>query len=122
MKNRREFLQLLLAGAGASLFVPQINFAQTDSANAWKTEYPKILARIKAPKFRKKDYLVTKYGAIADGKTLATEAFRKAIEACKQSGRRARCGSGGRVFDRRDSSEIKRQSARLERRDREIFD
>src|SRR4051794_19161265 len=92
MSNRREFLQLLLAGAGVGLVLPRIAFGQTtsSSADAWKTEYPKILARIKPPKFKKKDYLITRYGAVADGKTLATEAFRKAIEECSQKG-------GGRV-------------------------
>jgi polygalacturonase len=91
MKNRREFLQLLAAGAGVSLVLPQISFGQTNSnADVWATEYPKILARIKPPKFRKKDYLITKYGAVADGKTLATEAFRKAIDECSRKG-------GGRV-------------------------
>jgi polygalacturonase len=93
MQNRREFLQILLAGAGASLVLPQISFGQATEkafADAWATEYPKILARIKPPKFRKKDYLITKYGAIADGKTLSTEAFRKAIDECSRKG-------GGRV-------------------------
>jgi len=92
MQNRREFLQILLAGAGAGLVLPQISFGQATqiSADAWTTEYPKILARIKPPKFRKKDYLITKYGAAADGKTLSTEAFRKAIDECSRKG-------GGRV-------------------------
>ncbi len=91
MSNRREFLQLLLAGAGLGLVLPKIGFGQTTSADAaWKIEYPRILARIKAPKFKKKDYLINKYGAVADGKTLATEAFRKAIEECSKKG-------GGRV-------------------------
>ncbi len=90
MSNRREFLQLLgLTGVG--LVLPQISFGQTtSSADAWTKEYPRILARIKAPKFKKKDYLITKYGAVADGKTLATEAFKKAIEDCSKKG-------GGRV-------------------------
>jgi polygalacturonase len=90
MQNRREFLQLLLAGAGLGLVLPKIGLSQTDSKDAWTTEYPKILARIKPPKFKNKDYLITKYGAVADGKTLATEAFRKAIEECSKAG-------GGRV-------------------------
>lgn len=89
-QNRREFLQLLVAGAGASLVLPNISFGQTSSADAWKTEYPKILARIKPPKFKKKDYLITKYGAVADGKTLATNAIKRAIEECSKKG-------GGRV-------------------------
>ncbi|HEX8248211.1 MAG TPA: glycoside hydrolase family 28 protein [Pyrinomonadaceae bacterium] len=94
MQNRREFLQILLTGAGAAgLVLPQISFGQatkTSAADVWATEYPKILARIKPPKFRKKDYLITKYGAAADGKTLSTEAFRKAIDECSRKG-------GGRV-------------------------
>jgi polygalacturonase len=81
---------MFFAGAGAALVLPQIGFAQTGAADAWTTEYPKILARIKAPKFKKKDFLITKYGAAADGKTFATEAIRKAVEACHKAG-------GGRV-------------------------
>lgn len=92
MQNRRKFLQLLLAGAGVSLVLPQFAFGQVNqtSSDAWTTEYPKILARIKPPKFPKKDFLIIKYGAKADGKSDSTEAFRKAIEACNKAG-------GGRV-------------------------
>ncbi|SET53235.1 glycosyl hydrolase family 28 protein [Hymenobacter actinosclerus] len=36
--------------------------------------------------FRKDTFNITKYGAVADGQTLNTEAFRKAIEACSQRG------------------------------------
>lgn len=84
---------MFLAGAGASLVLPQISFGQTtakNSADAWTTEYPKILARIKPPKFPKRDFNVTKFGAIGDGKTLSTEAFKKAIDECSKRG-------GGRV-------------------------
>ncbi|MEK7725425.1 MAG: glycosyl hydrolase family 28-related protein, partial [Acidobacteriota bacterium] len=87
--KRREFIQsLVVSGAAVSLF-PQIVFGQT-SADAWKTEYPKILKRIKPPKFKKRDYLITKFGAVGDGKTLNTEAIKKAIAECNKKG-------GGRV-------------------------
>lgn len=89
MQNRREFLQLL-AVAGIGLVLPKISFGQTNSNDVWTTEYTKILARIKPPKFKKKEYLVTKYGAVADGKTLNTDAFKKAVEECSKKG-------GGRV-------------------------
>jgi polygalacturonase len=51
---------------------------------------PAILARIKPPRFPKRDFLVTKYGAVANGSTDCTDAFRRAIEACHAAG-------GGRV-------------------------
>jgi polygalacturonase len=87
MTNRREFIKSLIVSGVAVTVFPKIAFAETD---VWKTEYPKILARIKPPKFRKKDYLITKFGAVADGKTLCTDAIKKAIEECAEKG-------GGRV-------------------------
>ena len=51
---------------------------------------PSILARIKPPTFPARDFNITKYGAIGDGKAEATEALRQAIDACNKAG-------GGRV-------------------------
>lgn len=50
-----------------------------------------ILARIKAPQFPKRDFLVTNYGAVADNTRDCTEAFRRAISAAHEAG-------GGRVI------------------------
>lgn len=49
-----------------------------------------ILRRIVPPQFPTRDFDVTKFGAVADGKTTNTTAFRVAIAACAQAG-------GGRV-------------------------
>lgn len=67
------------------------NFAKEGASTetGWKN-VNKILEKVKAPKFADKDFDITKYGAIADGKTLCTKAFVKAIEACSKAG-------GGRV-------------------------
>ena len=94
MQNRREFLQLVLAGAGTSFVLPNISYGQTaaaakTSADAW-AQVPQILARIKPPKFPKKDFSIVKYGALTDGVTDNSAAIRDAIAACNKAG-------GGRV-------------------------
>jgi len=53
-------------------------------------QVPGILSRIDTPQFPDRDFKVTDYGAVADGKTDCTEAFRKAIAAAHKAG-------GGRV-------------------------
>jgi polygalacturonase len=62
----------------------------TSSAEPLK-EMEEIRKQIKAPVFSNREFLITKYGAIADGTTLNTNAFKKAIEACSKAG-------GGRVI------------------------
>jgi hypothetical protein len=56
---------------------------------AW-AQVPEILARIVPPTFPNRDFAITDFGAVGDGKTDCTEAFRTAIEACHR-------GGGGRV-------------------------
>ncbi len=56
---------------------------------SWKTA-DEIMARIKAPEFPARDFLITEYGAEAGGKTLCTQAIAVAIAACHDAG-------GGRV-------------------------
>ncbi len=51
---------------------------------------PRILSRIQAPRFPDRDFVITDFGAVADGKADATAAIRRAIEACHAAG-------GGRV-------------------------
>lgn len=84
MSNRREFLQTLLAAGAGLALTPQI-FAQS---NAGWAQVPQILARIKPPKFPKRDFDIRKYGATTNGD--CTTAIRDAIAACHKAG-------GGRV-------------------------
>ena len=52
------------------------------------SQAPEILARIQAPVFPAHDFVITNYGAVADGKTDCTDAIRKAIDACAKCGGR----------------------------------
>jgi polygalacturonase len=84
VKRRLFAAALVLAGLAAP--------ARAESAaspDPW-ARLPGILARIQAPVFPDRDFPVTRYGAVADGRTDATAAFRAAVEACHRAG-------GGRV-------------------------
>jgi polygalacturonase len=63
--------------------------ATATPADPW-ARLPGILARIRPPVFPDRDFPVTAFGAVADGGTDATAAFRAAIDACHRAG-------GGRV-------------------------
>ena len=58
--------------------------------NSGWDQVPVILSRIIPPTFPERDFDITQFGAIGDGKTSCTEAFQKAITACHEAG-------GGRV-------------------------
>lgn len=74
-----------------------IHSCVSKKATVWKSseqpwnEMEKLRKQIKAPTFKDQDFPVTSYGAVGDGKTNNSEAFRKAIEDCNKKG-------GGRVI------------------------
>jgi rhamnogalacturonyl hydrolase YesR len=65
------------------------NAAKPAPSMGWEN-VPEILARIVPPKFADRDFTITDFGAVADGKTDSTTAIAKAIAACHAAG-------GGRV-------------------------
>src|SRR5258705_7300860 len=97
MQNRREFIKILGLGGVATLILPELLPGRAYSASSpsyglvdpW-AQLPAILKRITPPVFAKRDFVITKFGAVADGKTECTEALRSAISACNKAG-------GGRV-------------------------
>jgi polygalacturonase len=90
MKNvtRRLFLQATAAAAPALLI--------GDRLAAWQRPDPwqradDIVRRIVVPKFAPRDFDITAFGAVPDGKTYCSGAIAKAIAACAAAG-------GGRVI------------------------
>jgi len=92
VSNRREFLRTL--GAGAALASPLGSMAcrpavQVGTAPASGTGWelvPGILSRIVAPKFRDRDFDITRYGARPDASFDNTDAIHRAIQGCSAAG------------------------------------
>jgi polygalacturonase len=94
--TRREFARQALLGIGGLAAAPSlltgcrtVGARAGSSATGWDL-VPEILARIKPPTFPDRQFDVTRYGAVGDGRTDCSAAFRAAIEACARAG-------GGRV-------------------------
>jgi polygalacturonase len=105
--SRRDFARQTLLGAGALIAAPSLLLgcrsasrgaaaasaagpaASASGATGWDL-VPEILRRIVPPTFPARDFDVTQYGAVGDGRTDCTAAIRRAIEACHAAG-------GGRV-------------------------
>lgn len=79
-----------------TIMAASCNTIKNATGKKWETneaplkEMEALRKKIKAPVFPQRDFLVTDFGAIADGKTMNTAAFAKAIDACNKAG-------GGRV-------------------------
>lgn len=87
MTNRRMFMR----GAGALAATwPLARYAHANSADAWQRAAD-IVRTVKPPTFPDRVFDITAHGALADGKTMATDAIAKAIAKCAEAG-------GGRVL------------------------
>lgn len=81
----RFLISLLLLLFTAAAIAQTGTKAWNSSAEPLK-EMEKLRKKIKAPQFSNKEFVITAYGAVGDGKTLNTEAFKKAIEDCNKRG------------------------------------
>lgn len=80
---------LVLLFLMAVLALPPLIVRGEASVDPWR-DMPEILRRIVPPSFPARDFDVTKFGGVGDGKTTNTAVFRVAIAACVKAG-------GGRV-------------------------
>jgi len=69
--------------------VAPLELQATESNGGW-SRVKEIESRIQPPRFRQRDFQITDFGAIGDGKTDCKPAFDKAFTACSSAG-------GGRV-------------------------
>jgi polygalacturonase len=100
--TRREFVKAAAAASVAALLPAVARASSIADAGAvahaaveehgW-ARVPTILARIKPPRFPKREFPITRYGAKGDGVTDCSDAVRRAIAACAAAG-------GGRVVAR----------------------
>ena len=98
LRSRRDFMKTAAAAARAMLVGARATSAETLSGRAAQLDadahgwarVPSILARISPPRFPRRDFPITRYGAVADTTTDCTDAIRKAVAACHAAG-------GGRV-------------------------
>jgi polygalacturonase len=89
--SRREFL---VRGASAAplIVLPRelITLQRGTAADPW-ARAAEIVKRITPPRFAARDFNITRFGAVGDGRAKSTEAIRRAIAACRAAG-------GGRVI------------------------
>jgi polygalacturonase len=101
--SRREFLSTVATSSGALLVAPLVGAAcrtasvieevtprRAAAPTGWDL-VPEILERIHPPVFPARDFDISAFGAVGDGKTDCTDAFRRTIAACHAAG-------GGRVI------------------------
>lgn len=86
MKKAKLIISIILI----SLFANHFCFASGDTDNVWRRA-DSIVAQIQTPKFKNETYNIIKFGAVADGVTDCTKAFKTAIERCNKRG-------GGKVL------------------------
>ena len=92
-RNSKSLARAVIAPGGALplLFCLCLLTGPVAQVNAGWEQVPEILSRINAPQFPTRDFKLTDYGAIGDGQTDCTQAFKKAISAAHEAG-------GGRVL------------------------
>ncbi len=90
--DRRTLLRWSSALGGA-LVLPALGGTAAQAEPVGATEQRavdegarQVIARVREPRFRPRFFLVTAFGAVGDGSTDCTTAFRRAIAICHEAG------------------------------------
>ena len=83
--TRRRFIHTTAAAVPAFALYPSLVAAQAVPADPWSLA-AEIVRTMVIPKFPGRDFDITRYGAVGDGKARCTDAIRKAIDACAAAG------------------------------------
>ena len=81
--TRRVFMQAAAAAAPGVILAPRLDAWQRP--DPWQRAH-EIVRRIVVPTFPARQFDITKYGAVGDGKASCTDAIRRAIAACVDAG------------------------------------
>jgi polygalacturonase len=93
IKNRKLFktcFNLFFLALILATLLSACNTSKSAAHTGWD-RVPLVLKEIVAPEFPARDFDITAYGAVGDGNTDCSEAFRQAIDACNAAG-------GGRII------------------------
>ena len=92
MRMKLKTRQIFLKSLSSVILILLIIFYGCGTAGSdtgWSS-LPEILKNIVPPDFPDKDFTITEFGAVGDGKVLCTDALRQAVNVCHNAG-------GGRV-------------------------
>ena len=108
--TRRRFIHTTAAAVPAFALYPSLVAAQAVPADPWSLA-AEIVRTMVIPKFPGRDFDITRYGAVGDGKASCTDAIRKAIDACAAAGGGQVIVPDGTVPHRRRPPQEQRQPA-----------
>ncbi|MGF7138154.1 glycoside hydrolase family 28 protein [Roseimarinus sediminis] len=91
IKKRKDMLKVLTLFVAVFLFAVACNSGKAEIAGDQWERLDTVLSQIVEPEFAEAVYVITDYGAIADGKSNNTEAINNAVRACHENG-------GGKVL------------------------
>src|SRR5262245_10115669 len=84
--SRRSFVGTAAAALPALAWPSSLEALQSGRRPDPWAQADAIVRRIRVPRFPSREFPITKFGAVGDGKAMCTDAVHKAIAACRAAG------------------------------------